>query len=224
MADIKEEKGFVLMELFTSQGCSSCPPADVILGQYAKKNDAHIIPLAFHVDYWNRLGWVDSFSTEEYTSRQHYYASKFNSESVYTPQIILNGQKEMVGSDEAAIATAVGNFLNEPETASISFSSKSVEGNAVKIGYSVNKLISTARINAALVQADVITQIRAGENRGVKLDNYNVVREFKTVSLTNTAGNIELQLPRGTNTNEFSVVLFIQDDSGKIIAAIKTSL
>jgi len=225
MTDSKNEKGFVVMELFTSQGCSSCPPADDILGQYAKKNDAHIIPLAFHVDYWNRLGWVDSFSTEAYTSRQHYYASKFNSESVYTPQIILNGQKEMVGSDEAAIATAVGNFLKETETVSISVSNKSVEGNRVKIGYSVNKLISKASINVALVQADVVTQIRAGENRGVKLDNNNVVRDLKTVSLTNTTGNIELQLPRGSDASEFSIVLFIQDnDSGKITAAVKAAL
>lgn len=225
VADIKSEKGFVVMELFTSQGCSSCPPADEILGQYAMKNDAHIIPLAFHVDYWNRLGWTDSFSTAEFTNRQRYYASKFDLESVYTPQIILNGQKEMLGSDGTAIATAVSNFLSEPEPISITISNKSVEGNIVKINYSLSKLLENASINAALVQSDVVTQIKAGENRGVKLDNYNVVRDFNTKDLSTTIANIELQLPRGYNSTAFSIVLFLQDkDSGKIMGAVKATL
>ena len=99
-------KGFVVMELFTSQGCSSCPAADEILGNYAKTNDGNIFPISFHVDYWNRLGWVDSFSNPAYTLRQNEYASKFNLESIYTPQLIINGQKELVGSDDEKIATA----------------------------------------------------------------------------------------------------------------------
>ena len=225
MPDVKSEKGFVLMELFTSQGCSSCPPADEILGQYAMKNDAHIIPLAFHVDYWNRLGWTDSFSNAEFTNRQRYYASIFNLESVYTPQIVLNGQKEMLGSDGAGIASAVNNFLSEPESISISVVNKSIEGNAAKISYSLNKLLAKTSINAALVQADVVTHIKAGENRGMKLDNYNVVRDLKTISLTSLKGNIELQLPNGYNSSGFSIVLFAQDnESGKITGAIKVAL
>jgi len=224
-ADIKSKKGFVVMELFTSQGCSSCPAADELLGQYAKKNDAHIIPLAFHVDYWNRLGWVDSFSTESFTNRQRYYASKFDVESIYTPQVVLNGQKEMVGNDEASIATAIENFLKEPETISIDISNKMVDGKTVKISYSLNKLLPKSSINAVLVQADVVTQIKAGENRGTKLDNYNIVRDLNTATVTNTIGNIELQLPRGSMANGFSVVLFVQDnESGKIIGAVKSAL
>jgi len=77
--------GFAVMELFTSQGCSSCPPADELLGKYAAQNNSNIIPLSFHVDYWNRLGWKDSFSTGEYSQRQRQYAQLFSNSSVYTP-------------------------------------------------------------------------------------------------------------------------------------------
>lgn len=221
----KERMGFVLMELFTSQGCSSCPPADYILGQYALKNDAHIIPLAFHVDYWDRLGWKDSFSTAGFTQRQHEYAAKFNLESVYTPQLIINGRKELVGSNEAAIAETVSDFLNETASVTINVSNKIVEGNTVKIGYIINNNIAHSSINAALVQAKLVTHIRAGENRGLQLNNYNVVRDLTTMHLTNTTGNLILHLPPGSNAAEFSIVLFVQDnDSGKIAGASKTAL
>jgi len=171
------------------------------------------------------LGWVDSFSTESYTSRQRNYASKLDVESIYTPQIILNGQKELVGNDETSITTAVENFLREPETVTIDISNKLVDGKTVKVSYSLNKLVPKSTINAVLVQADVVTQIKAGENRGMKLDNYNVVRDIKTVGITNTTGNIELQLPRGSTANGFSIVLFVQEnDFGKITGAVKVAL
>jgi hypothetical protein len=92
--------GFVIMELFTSQGCSSCPHADDLLGEYAEKNDDQIIPIAFHVDYWNYLGWKDSFATLQYTQRQENYDVNFLHASVYTPQLIVNGETEIVGSDK----------------------------------------------------------------------------------------------------------------------------
>ncbi len=221
----KDEKGFVVMELFTSQGCSSCPPADEILGKYAMKNDAHIIPLAFHVDYWDRLGWIDSFSNSKYTERQHDYAAKFELESVYTPQLIVNGQKELLGSDEGTIATIVNNFLKEQPTVSINISGVVIKGNIVTIGYSLDKMVSNTSINAALVQGDVLTHIKAGENRGVKLNNYNVVRDFKIERLRNIAGNFTFRLPSGNSTAGFSIVLFVQDKtSGKITGAVKTAL
>lgn len=220
----KDTSGFVVMELFTSQGCSSCPPADEVLGKYAMKNDEHIIPLAFHVDYWDRLGWIDSFSNSKYTQRQHDYATKFNLESVYTPQLIVNGQKEMVGSEEGVIAAIVNKFLKEQSSVAINISNKTTVPGTVTIGYSVNDPASNSSINAALVQADVITYIRAGENHGVKLKNYNVVRDLKTSDLSKT-GNFTFHLPTLDTTARFSIVLFIQDNtSGKITGAVKAIL
>ena len=217
-----EETGFVVMELFTSQGCSSCPPADEILGMYALKNDEHIIPLAFHVDYWNRLGWIDSFSNNIYSQRQRVYAEKFNLESIYTPQLIINGQKQLVGSDENKIATITNGFLKEKLTVIIKISDIKTIKDKVEFDYTLSNIFSKSSINAALVHRKVITQIKEGENRGIKLDNYNVVRDFKTVQLTNVSGNFILQLPKGNNSTNYQVVLFVQENtSGIIKGAVK---
>ena len=215
-----DEQGFVIMELFTSQGCSSCPPADEILGRYALKNNEHIFPLAFHVDYWNRLGWVDSLSKNIYSQRQRDYAEKLNLESVYTPQIIINGQKQMVGSEEKEIASTTNKYLNEKAPIQISITGISLIKNKVSVNYQLSDLPLNMHINAALVQKKVVTQIKAGENRGVKLDNYNVVRDFKTTELLNVTGNFVLDLPYGNYANNYKVILFVQDKkTGSIQAA-----
>ena len=215
-------QGFVVMELFTSQGCSSCPPADEILAMYARKNDEHIIPLAFHVDYWNRLGWIDSFSKNMYSQRQRDYTQKLNTESVYTPQLIINGQTEMVGNYQQEIAEKVAHYLNEKTDGKIIISGINTTDKNVKVDYTVGNISSDLVINAALAQKNVVTNIRAGENRGVRLDNYNVVRDFKTQKLVALSGNFNLQLPEGNNIENYLVVLFVQSVStGSIKAAVQ---
>ena len=99
------ENRVVVLELFTSQGCSSCPPADRLLGKYA--NDENVIALSFHVDYWNRLGWKDPFSSAAYSRRQKDYAGLFKLNGVYTPQLVANGEKEMVGSNATKISNTI---------------------------------------------------------------------------------------------------------------------
>ena len=212
-----EAAGFVVMELFTSQGCSSCPAADEISGMYALENDEHIIPLAFHVDYWNRLGWIDSFSNSLYSRRQSEYAERFALESIYTPQLIINGKKQLVGSDKNNIATITSEFLKEKSPVIIKLTAIKTAENKVEVNYTLNKILPHSAINAALVQRNVITQIKAGENRGLKLNNYNVVRDFKTMQLTNAEGNFILQLPRGSSSANYQVVLFVQENSSGII-------
>ena len=217
-----EEAGFVVMELFTSQGCSSCPLADEILGMYALKNDEHIIPLAFHVDYWNHLGWIDSFSNNIYSQRQRVYADRFNLESIYTPQLIINGQKQLVGSDENKIATITNGFLKEKSTVIIKISDIKTIKDKVEVDYTLSNIFSKSSINAALVQRKVITQIKEGENRGIKLDNYNLVRDFETVQAIWVTGHFALQLPKGNSPADYQVVLFVQENtSGIIKGAVK---
>ena len=219
------EKGFVVMELFTSQGCSSCPPADEILGKYAMAEDEHIIPIAFHVDYWNRLGWTDSFSNPKFTQRQHEYASKFGLESVYTPQLIINGQKEILGSDQRSITGIVDGFLKEPSATDIKVADKLIHAGQVEISYSLNRISPGCFMNGVLLKNKTFTQIRAGENRGMKQVNYNVVKNFARLPLSGTVGKISLQLPPAFITGENSIVLFVQNEvSGKIIGAVKLKL
>ena len=101
-----------VLELFTSEGCSSCPPADELLPELAKL-DSNIIPLSFHVDYWNRLGWTDPFSSSENSDRQRIYADFWKLESVYTPELVINGEYEVVGSNRSAAENAINKILQE---------------------------------------------------------------------------------------------------------------
>src|SRR5436190_6281924 len=99
----------VVVELFTSQGCSSCPPADALLSDIVHDESlrGRVIPLAFHVDYWDRLGWRDPFSSAEWSRRQYFYVRALNVNSAYTPQIVVNGAKQFVGSNRAALEQAL---------------------------------------------------------------------------------------------------------------------
>lgn len=213
--------GFAVLELFTSQGCSSCPPADELLGKYVHENNDYIIPIAFHVDYWNRLGWKDSFSTGEYSQRQHEYAQAFSNNSVYTPQVVVNGVAEMVGSDEDKISKAVNKALKETPLATITINSKEITGNKIFIQYNVTGGITSTNIVALLVQNKTTTNIKAGENNGATLKGYNVVRSFGSTT-AQTSGSCTLQLPSNTDVKNLSIVLFTQNvNSLKITGAVK---
>ena len=219
------EKGFAVMELFTSQGCSSCPPADNLLGRYAEKNDDRIMLLSFHVDYWNRLGWTDSFSSSKYSRRQRDYAMIIENSSVYTPQLIINGQKEMVGSDESKVSNELANALKIIPYSNVLVKKISKENNLISISYEVVKLYANTTLHAALIQKQVNTNILKGENRGLKLVNKNVVRDFISTPLKTESGMVSLHLPQGYDEKDFAFVFFVQEDaSGKIIAATKNNL
>jgi len=225
--NFKEEEpgGFALLELFTSQGCSSCPPADKLLASYAKKNDKNIIALSFHVDYWNRLGWKDPFSNAAFSRRQRDYAMLTSKGSVYTPQLIINGEREMIGSDEDKVAKAVLNVLKHEPPVKILINKLHIEGNQISINYSLNPINKNTTLQAALVQNEVVTNILRGENRGVKLTNYNIVREFKSTPINTSSSSVIFDLSPDINKEDLSIVLFVQDDaSGKITGAVKQNI
>lgn len=220
----KTADGFAVLELFTSQGCSSCPPADELLGKYASENNSKIIPLAFHVDYWNRLGWKDSFSTRGYSQRQQAYAQSFLNSSVYTPQVVINGAAEMVGSDESKIGIAVTKALAEIPGAIINLNNNKITGDKISIHYNVTGDIANANILALLIQNKAITTIKAGENSGAILTSYNVVRSLVSAP-AKESGICTLQIPFNIETKNLSVVLFTQNRSTlKITGAVKKLL
>src|SRR5476651_2318953 len=113
--------GFVLIELFTSEGCSSCPPADELVARVQKEDkDKPVYILAYHVDYWNNLGWKDQFSSPAYSQRQRQYAAWLKAE-VYTPQIVVNGKKEFVGSEEGTLRNAIQSGLQKQDNSGLTF-------------------------------------------------------------------------------------------------------
>lgn len=217
--------GFAVLELFTSQGCSSCPPADKLLAKYATQKKESLFALAFHVDYWNRLGWTDPFSSAKFSNRQRDYARRIDNSSVYTPQLIVNGEKEFVGSDESKIDAAIATAMAQKPALSITVNKTELQASKISISYSLDKIYDDITLQAALVQKQVVTTILKGENRGLKLTNFNVVRDFKSSPVISKAGSVQLQLPQGYNEKDFEVMLLVQEDpSAKIIAATRKNL
>ena len=211
-----------VLELFTSEGCSSCPRADKLLQQLADENK-NIIALSFHVDYWNRLGWTDPFSSTEYTNRQQEYASKLDLESVYTPQVIVNGEYQMVGSDKSAIQTAIGKTTKEKNNITLSINDLVVAGNKMNFTVKAEGEINGNELHAALVEKKATTQVKAGENNGATLSHINIVRVFKTVE-AHLKNNFQLSIPSDLIKSNRSIILYTQNRNNfRITSAVTVS-
>ena len=156
----------VVLELFTSQGCSSCPPADALLGVLAQRPG--VIALAWHVDYWNRLGWRDQFASKEATARQEAYARQLGSE-VFTPALVIDGANVVVGSDRSAVERAI--LATAPFPVSVTLN-RSAEGLIVDIGGGHGPL----RALSIIYDTQRETDVGAGENQGERLREYRIVR------------------------------------------------
>jgi hypothetical protein len=162
----------VVLELFTSQGCSSCPPADALLGQLARRPD--VIALAWHVDYWDHLGWRDRFASRAATDRQRAYARRLGSE-VFTPALVVNGKTVVVGSDRAAVEAAIGSAGGLPDGIILG---RSGDGITVEITAAPGQV----RVERIVYDPQQATDIGAGENDGQRLREYHVVREVETLA------------------------------------------
>lgn len=219
----KITKGFAVVELFTSEGCSSCPPADAAVTKLLKEHNDNIYVLGFHVDYWNYLGWKDNFSDAAYSARQELYGRVFHLESIYTPQIIVNGSKQFVGSNEAALRRTVNENLGQPVTTFVDLTAKSKDSH-INIAYKTNVGFSD-QLDIALVQLNAESKVQRGENAGKMLHHVNVVRGFKTIDLQSSTGNIDFILPQTSSTDNFIVIAFTQNKkSMKISAAAKAAI
>ena len=179
----------VLIELFTSEGCSSCPPADALLAKLDRSqpvNGAELIVLSEHVDYWNDIGWKDPYSSHEYSERQRAYAARFGRGSVYTPQMVIDGHSELVGSDERRAIQAVENetkFAKVPLSLSaIRFESKNKLGMHVEVGpLGPSIAVHSASLFLAIVDDSDESQVSRGENAGRTLKHVAVLRSLVSV-------------------------------------------
>jgi hypothetical protein len=212
-------KGFAVVELFTSEGCSSCPPADEVAAKLQKEFSGNVYFLEFHVDYWDYIGWKDGFAKSAYTERQREYGETFNLNSVYTPQAVVNGKKELVGSREQQLRTTIQEQLKESSTASVELSAKAGSANTITATYKVSGA-GKSSLHIALVQLKAVTDVRRGENAGHQLSHTNIVRAFETVAVNGDANStINLAIPANLSRKDVKVVAFVQDKSSKIIGA-----
>ncbi|RUT69486.1 DUF1223 domain-containing protein [Flavobacterium cupreum] len=222
----KEQNGFVVLELFTSQGCSSCPPADAILEKYAIQNNPNIIPLAFHIDYWDYIGWKDPYSKAEFSERQRNYAALFKSQNIYTPQLIINGKTQLTGSNESKINTVVNKELAIEKKNQITIKNATVSKDQLNIEYSITELSTQTNINIALVKKKEITNIKRGENSGLTQTNYNIVYDFKSNTPKSQFKNsASFHFKSGWLADDFMVIVYLQNkNTGEITGAAKTEI
>lgn len=207
-------KPIAVVELFTSQGCSSCPPADRLLteiSQQAVANGQEVYALSFHVDYWDRLGWRDPYSDHNYTLRQEQYARQFKLESIYTPQAVLNGSREFVGSNRAQLTSQVARALNEPAPVAVQLSATR-QGQTITVNYNLAGMLSGAVLNVALVSSVVSTVVKRGENAGHTLSHNNVVRAFTTLRATEN-GQTTLTAPADFDPANGALIGYVQQES-----------
>ena len=211
-----------VIELFTSQGCSSCPAADVLLGEYARRGD--VVALSMPVDYWDYLGWKDTLANAKFTARQREYAARRGDGQVYTPQIVVDGSARVVGSDRATVAKAVTSAAtrckSSPITIGLSMGRTTMQI-ALDIGPTAPATELEGTVWVAVVRPEVPVAIQRGENRGKTVIYHNVVRELIPVGLW-SGGATRLKLDRSaimTSPGERSAAIVQQGKGGPIIAA-----
>lgn len=215
--------GFAVLELFTSEGCSSCPPADELVDKIQKEaagKDVYL--LAYHVDYWDRLGWKDAFSNADYSRRQSQYASWLNTPLIYTPQIIINGRSEFVGSDGSAIRHAIAEQLVIKKNATLVLKAHQ-DGGKLLIEYQSAGAGKENDLVIVIVQKEAQSKVARGENAGRSLSHVQIVSALQVEPLK-TKGSTKIILPKGFDTKNWGVSGLIQNhNNGSISAASRVA-
>ncbi|GEN67313.1 DUF1223 domain-containing protein [Chryseobacterium rhizosphaerae] len=220
-----EDHGFAVLELFTSEGCSSCPPADDLMGQIEKKyKNEPVYILSYHVDYWNRLGWKDRFSTSENSQRQQQYSRILGSQ-VYTPQLIVNGKTEFVGSDHNAVESAIQKALFVSKNTKVELSARASQ-NEINVQYKTNSTDPKHTLVINLVEKQSSTQVAQGENEGRHLQHWQIVhKQNKIQGNAIQDGASTFLLPEHFSPDNWEIIAFIQNTkTGEILGSAKTDL
>jgi hypothetical protein len=217
----------VVLELFTSEGCSSCPPADRLLETLDRSQSvagAPIIVLSEHVDYWNRLGWADPFSSL-FTARQQDYVARLHLDSAYTPQMVVDGRKDVVGSDERAVRAAIVQAQTQVK-ASIELKAQRA-GTAADLEIDARGAGRGTKVYLAIAEDHARSKVTRGENSGRNLSHVAVVRSLLLAGKTDDQGTFvkHLTMPlNDANAGTLRVVVFLQNSVSKILGADETRL
>ena len=220
LSAFSQEKPIVVVELFTSEGCSSCPPADRLLSSIvnAEHADAEVIALSFHVDYWDYIGWKDPYADSRFSKRQRNYARKLVS-SVYTPQMVVNGRTQFVGSNRSSWKKALSDEKSSARVKPLEITSKSLEDNKLRV--TVASQSSGDFINVAVVERNLSQSVNRGENRGRLLTHDNVVRAFDSKLSGEESNKFEIVLPDNLDLTKSSLVVYNQNPSDLEITEAK---
>ena len=219
----------VVVELFTSEGCSSCPPADELLGhlrQDLSAKNIQVIPLGFHVDYWNSLGWKDRFSSADFSQRQEEYAKSLKVDGPYTPQMVVDGSSEFVGNSSGQAQREISQAASQPELAAVKISAVSPDQLAVQV--KANSSSNPGNVMLAITEDNLATNVGAGENGGRTLHHAAVVRELRQLGQLRNGSfeaNVPLRLEKEWKREDLRAIVFVQEGpSGKIQGVASVAL
>jgi hypothetical protein len=211
----------VVIELFTSEGCSSCPPADALISELGSSTKS-VIPLAYHVDYWNHLGWADPFSSHQWSERQSDYARAMNLDGEYTPQMVIGGAWQCGGSDAGSIERAVAAARSQPALGRTSIQTSLAAAGSRKLQVKVNAQLLTAGpgrlvVMLAIYESGLVSKIGAGENGGREITYDYTVRkllpafELDAAQPGSFVQEMTIDLDRSWSVDHLGVAAFIQD-------------
>jgi len=213
----------VIAELFTSEGCSSCPPADGLLEMLLQEQPikgVYVIPLSEHVTYWDHQGWKDPFSAQQYTVRQQQYGLRFNIESIYTPQLVVDGARELVGSDKRAIERALADQAKTPKpvlTVTATVADGSLNMAAAGPGLTAEK---DADLVFAVTEDHLVIDVPRGENAKRTLKHSGVVRWLKSAGAVGSSpATATVKLAQEWHRENLRVVAFVQSRKDRRVVA-----
>jgi hypothetical protein len=211
--------GFAVVELFTSEGCSSCPLAEALMPKIKNEYKNNVYILEFHVDYWDHNGWKDPYSDKAYSTRQQNYADHFNKNNptVYTPQAIVNGKNGINGSVEASLKSLINTELQQNRSKDIELNISSAK-DQITVSYNT-ALNNNEVINIALVQLKPASNIKGGENTGKALEHMNVVRAF--VSQNKDNGVVNITMPNDLSPRDLHIIAYTQNTASRYITGAK---
>jgi len=225
----------VLVELFTSEGCSSCPPADELLTRLEQTqpvDGAEVIALSEHVDYWNRLGWADPYSSSKFSARQNDYARAFDTDGAYTPQMIVDGRAQFVGSDSGGARKAIASAsLDSKAAVTVSLASEDTRAGSITLDVRAERPQSvsegdSAEVLLAITESGLRSSVSRGENAGRRLSHAAVVRKLTALGSVDSGGGAQfvakpvVQIPRGWKRDSLKAVVFMQERTSRRVLGV----
>ena len=215
----------IVLELFTSQGCSSCPPADVLLNKVKKQYPNEVFALSYHVDYWNYIGWRDPFSKSSFTQKQRSYNRKFRYRSNYTPQLVVNGKEHFVGSSNSKLNYKISEYGKLQSANSIKIANAEKNDTAIDFSYTIDGEITDKQLRVVLVLDERVTAVKRGENRNRTLKNSNIVVAEKYLELNDASGVASIKIPSIVTKNEaVTLLLLTENEEADITGAAKKAI
>jgi len=225
-AETPRGNGIAVLELYTSEGCSSCPAADDLLGLIVRQSRAdhsRIYPLEFHVDTWNQPTFSDPFSEARFRERQEsYYNAKITRE-VFTPQMIINGTRSEIGSDSQAVRAKIEQATREPLFSEVTLAVTRSDQELVAEA-TLSAIPAGGVLNVVLVERGLVHEIPKGENAGRTLHHENVVRSFVSTPLAQPKASVKLPIPPGAILSNCSVIAYVQNAKLSVLGAAEASL